>query len=123
MKKVLVTLFSIIISIIFLTGCQEKQKTQTASHATLTIQFDKKTVKTYKNLIVTTDETVLDCLKSESKVTVESGVITKIDDISQVEKSNLYWLFKVNGKLSDKGAAETPVRNGDKIEFYLGKFE
>ena len=30
----------------------------------------------------------------------------------------LYWMYKINGEMAPKGAAETTVQDGDTIEFY-----
>ena len=44
--------------------------------------------------------------------------ITSIDGHSQDEAKGLYWMYKINGEMAPKGAAETTVKKGDKIEFY-----
>lgn len=104
-------------------SCHKVVKSQQHGTATLSVKFDNATVKTYQNVPITTDETVLDLLESKTKVTLTSGIITEIDGISQVESANLYWLFKVDGKLADKGVTETKVKAGSQIEFYLGQFK
>ena len=38
--------------------------------------------------------------------------------VSQDEAKGLYWMYKINGEMAPKGAAETTVKKGDKIEFY-----
>ncbi|GAB2021393.1 DUF4430 domain-containing protein [Pseudolactococcus yaeyamensis] len=121
MKKILVSFFCIL-SVIVLSSCHKASRSEQHGTATLIIKFDNSTVKTYQNVPIRIDETVLDLLESKTKVTLKSGIITGIDDISQIESSNLYWLFKVDGRLADKGVTETKVKTGNQIEFYLGEF-
>ena len=45
-------------------------------------------------------------------------MITSIDGHSQDKAKGLYWMYKINGEMAPKGAAETTVKKGDKIEFY-----
>jgi hypothetical protein len=122
MKKILFSLFCLL-SVILLSSCHKVVKSEQHGTATLIVKFDKTTVKTYQNVPIKTGETVLDLLESKSKVTLKSGIITEIDGISQIESANLYWLFKVNDKLADKGVTETKVKTGSQIEFYLGEFK
>ena len=122
MKKFLFSLF-FILSVMVLSSCHKVVKSEQHGTATLIVKFDSSTAKTYQNVPVKTDETVLDLLESKTKVTLKSGIITEIDGISQIESANLYWLFKVNGKLADKGVTETKVQAGSQIEFYLGQFK
>lgn len=122
MKKFLFSIFCLLTVLVF-ASCHKTVKSEQHGTATLIVKFDKSTVKTYQNVPITTDETVLDLLESKTKVTLISGIITEIDGISQVESANLYWLFKVDGKLADKGVTEDKVKAGSQIEFYLGQFK
>ncbi|GAX46934.1 DUF4430 domain-containing protein [Pseudolactococcus reticulitermitis] len=122
MKKFLVSLF-LLLSLVVLASCHKAVKSEQHGTATLIVKFDKATVKTYENVPIKTDETVLDFLESKARVTLKSGIITEIDNVSQIESANRYWLFKVNGKLADKGVTETIVKAGSQIEFYLGEFK
>ncbi|EIQ81458.1 UNVERIFIED_CONTAM: DUF4430 domain-containing protein [Streptococcus canis] len=63
-------------------------------------------------------DTVLEVLKDNYEVKEKAGFITAIDGIEQDTKANKYWLFKVNGKMAEKGANQITVKDGDKIEFY-----
>ena len=122
MKKFVFSLFSIL-SVIVLSSCHKDVKSEQHGTATLIVKYDEATVKTYQDIPIQADETVLELLQSRTRVTLKSGIITEIDGITQIESSNLYWLFKVNDKLADKGVAETTVKAGSKIEFYLGEFK
>ena len=57
-------------------------------------------------------------LKANYKIEEKNGMITSIDGHSQDEAKGLYWMYKINGEMAPKGAAETTVKKGDKIEFY-----
>ena len=122
MKKFVFSLFCIL-SVIVLSYCHKAVKSEQHGTATLIVKYDEATVKTYQDIPIQADETVLELLQSRTRVTLKSGIITEIDGITQIESSNLYWLFKVNDKLADKGVAETKVKAGSKIEFYLGEFK
>ena len=43
----------------------------------------------------------------------DSGLVTAIEDVEQDEGKNLFWLYYVNGKLAEKGAAEVTLEAGD----------
>ncbi|ERL21791.1 PF14478 domain protein, partial [Streptococcus pyogenes GA06023] len=68
-------------------------------------------------------DTVLEILKDNYEVKEKDGFITAIDGIEQDTKANKYWLFKVNGKMADKGADQITVKDGDSIEFYQEVFK
>lgn len=68
-------------------------------------------------------DTVLEILKDNYEVKEKDGFITAIDGIEQDTKANKYWLFKVNGKMTDKGADQITVKDGDSIEFYQEVFK
>lgn len=127
MKKMMLSFFTFL-TLILLTACYRTVKSthhesNTIGTATLVVKFDQSTIKTFSHVPVKSNETVLEFLNSKTKVTMTSGVITKIDDISQVDDANLYWLFKIDGKLSNKGVTEAKVTPNSQIEFYLGNFK
>ena len=43
----------------------------------------------------------------------DSGLVTAIEGVEQVPGKNLFWLYYVNGKLAEKGAAEVELAAGD----------
>ncbi|HGH9206143.1 TPA: DUF4430 domain-containing protein [Streptococcus pyogenes] len=73
--------------------------------------------------LVVKEDTVLEILKDNYEVKEKDGFITAIDGIEQDTKANKYWLFKVNGKMADKGADQITVKDGDSIEFYQEVFK
>ena len=48
-------------------------------------------------------------LKANYKIEEKNGMITSIDGHSQDEAKGLYWMYKINGEMAPKGAAETTV--------------
>ena len=71
-----------------------------------------------KTLKVSEDNNLMKVLKANYKIEEKNGMITSIDGHSQDEAKGLYWMYKINGEMAPKGAAETTVKKGDKIEFY-----
>ena len=71
-----------------------------------------------KTLKVAEESNLMKVLKANYKIEEKNGMITSIDGHSQDESKGLYWMYKINGEMAPKGAAETTVKKGDKIEFY-----
>ncbi len=47
----------------------------------------------------------------------KNGMITSIDGAAKTDPKGLYWILaRSNGEMAPKGAAETTVKKGDKIE-------
>lgn len=111
-----------------LTACGNKAETpkkSTASNITATIALDfdnDKKVDESKKITIDKNQTLLDALKANFDVKEKDGFITAIDDHAQDTAANQYWLFNINGKMADKGAAETQLQKGDKVTLYLGHF-
>lgn len=78
---------------------------------------------TEKTFDVQENDTLMDALKQEFTVQEEGGFITSIDGIEQNKEESYYWTFTVNGDMGQKGAAETELKEGDRIIFTYGKFE
>ncbi len=50
--------------------------------------------------------------------------VSEINGIKEGETGGYSgWMFKVNGVDAVKGAGQTPVKNGDKVEWYYGTIE
>ncbi|HHJ7822894.1 TPA: DUF4430 domain-containing protein [Streptococcus pyogenes] len=89
-------------------------------HVRLVVKEDTNTVD--EKVSFGKGDTVLEVLKDNYEVKEKDGFITAIDGIEQDTKANKYWLFKVNGKMADKGADQITVKDGDSIEFYQEVF-
>ena len=100
-----------------------KKATVSKDTATITLDFenDKKVDKT-KKITIIKDQTLLDALKENFKIEEKSGFITSMDGKAQDQAANKYWMFDVNGKMADKGAADIHLKKGDTVAFYLGSF-
>ena len=62
---------------------------------------------------VPSDETAMRSLDRIADIEADSGLVTSIEDVEQDESKNLFWLYYVNGKLAEKGAAEVKLAAGD----------
>lgn len=104
-------------------GEATKPSTTSTDTATITLDFenDKKVDET-KKVTIKKDQTLLEALKDTFKVEEKSGFITSIDGKKQDETAKKYWMFDINGKMADKGAADIHLKKGDKVAFYLGSF-
>ena len=91
---------------------KEKQITITVSIAPEGQEAQSKTLK------VAEKANLMEVLKANYKIEEKSGLITSIDGVAQDESKGLYWMYKINGEMAPKGAAETTVQDGDTIEFY-----
>jgi len=58
-------------------------------------------------------ETAMRSLDRVADVESDSGLVTAIEGVEQDADKNLFWLYYVNGKLADKGAAEVKLAAGD----------
>ncbi|VGU28962.1 Surface-layer 125 kDa protein [Streptococcus pyogenes] len=76
-------------------------------HVRLVVKEDTNTID--EKVSFGKGDTVLEVLKDNYEVKEKDGFITAIDGIEQDTKANKYWLFKVNGKMADKGADQITV--------------
>lgn len=95
---------------------------QTAMKVTLTLVEDEKEI-TSKEVEVSEKESVLDILKANFEVKEDSGFVTSINGKEQDPKANKYWMYYINDKEADKGAADMTVSDSDKIEWRLNEFK
>jgi len=58
-------------------------------------------------------ETAMRALDRVADIETDSGLVTSIEGVEQNEGKNLFWLYYVNGKLAQKGAAEVKLEAGD----------
>lgn len=138
MKKIIVTLSVLALTLISLTACQSQKKaadttsepattTTTAKSAESSAQQSENTATLIitkaagnsetKEVTVKEAQTVMDVLKENFTVEEKDGFITSIDGIAQDTPKNMYWMYDVNGEQAAKGAADTPIKADDKVEF------
>ena len=51
----------------------------------------------------------------------QTAFVEKIDDLKN-EGSGRNWIFRVNGKLSNRGCGVVPLKSGDTILWKFGKY-
>ncbi|HFI0665815.1 TPA: DUF4430 domain-containing protein [Streptococcus suis] len=130
MKRLLRICVSVL-SVLVLLGCSTTSNQPTASsqveetsqllEATLRITTDGQ--NSTKNVRFEAGDSVMDVLEEYYDIEEENGMVTVIDGKSQDPASNTYWMYKVNGSLAEKGAAEQILQEGDDVEFYLESFQ
>ncbi|HEL2576823.1 DUF4430 domain-containing protein [Streptococcus sp. P25B114] len=130
MKRLLRICVSVL-SVLVLLGCSTTSNQPTASsqveetsqllEATLRITTDGQ--NSTENVRFEAGDSVMDVLEEYYDIEEENGMVTVIDGKSQDPASNTYWMYKVNGSLAEKGAAEQILQEGDDVEFYLESFQ
>lgn len=130
MKRLLRICVSVL-SVLVLLGCSTTSNQPTASsqveetsqllEATLRITTDGQ--NSTENVRFEASDSVMDVLEEYHDIEEENGMVTVIDGKSQDPASNTYWMYKVNGSLAEKGAAEQILQEGDDVEFYLESFQ
>lgn len=58
-------------------------------------------------------ETAMRSLDRVADIESDSGLVTAIEGVEQDADKNIFWLYYVNGKLAQKGAAEVKLEAGD----------
>ncbi|MHB9782488.1 DUF4430 domain-containing protein [Streptococcus sp. 10F2] len=66
---------------------------------------------------------LLDVMKKQMDIKEENGLVTSINGIEQKPDEQKYWLFDVNGKMSDKGAQDVELKDGDTIDWKLEAYQ
>lgn len=79
-------------------------------------QIAKKTITLKKN------STVTQGLKKGWKVNDKGGFISEIDGHKQNNKKKIYWTYTVNKKQVNVSADKKKLKNHDKVEFKLSKY-
>lgn len=130
MKRLLRICVSVLTALVLL-GCSTTSNQPTASsqveetsqllEATLRITTDGQ--NSTENVRFEAGDSVMDVLEEYYDIEEENGMVTVIDGKSQDPASNTYWMYKVNGSLAEKGAAEQILQEGDDVEFYLESFQ
>ena len=115
--------FAAVLLVCALAACGGTDSSAPATQAVATTQADEQAA-----VLVTTDcgatvvtaktpvdagETAMRSLDRVSDIESDSGLVTTIDGVEQDEGKNLFWLYYVNGKLAEKGAAEVKLEAGD----------
>ncbi|WP_270375706.1 DUF4430 domain-containing protein [Enterococcus thailandicus] len=129
MKKIIYSLFVVIIGLGILSGCSSNVEKTADSQLSSSVQRQEATIvlqedgKDFANQKVTfeTGENLLEVLQKTFKVEEEKGFITEIEGRKQNQEKQKYWLFTIDGESATKGAAEIELKSGQKIVFNLAK--
>jgi hypothetical protein len=87
--------------------------TQAAPQAAVLVTSDCGATVVKAKTPVDAGQNALRALDRVADVESDAGLVTAIEGVEQVESKNLFWLYYVNGKLADKGAAEVKLAAGD----------
>jgi hypothetical protein len=87
--------------------------TQAAPQASVLVTSDCGATVVKAKTPVDAGQNALRALDRVADVESDAGLVTAIEGVEQVESKNLFWLYYVNGKLADKGAAEVKLAAGD----------
>ncbi|WP_182199443.1 DUF4430 domain-containing protein [Paraliobacillus salinarum] len=123
MRKFRSIIFLILFSM-FLVGCQTTDQTNDVTGTVdITISENQQEETIAEAEIELSDETnLLELLKDHFDVVVQKdGFITSIEGKEQVPEDDIYWMYTINGKSANVGAAEYEVSDGDEINFDLQK--
>lgn len=126
MKKLVANLFALL-ALLILTACgqtktADSSTSSSASQPTVELVVTKPEGSKSETVTFEEGDSVLEILDAAYDIEETNGFITAIDGLKQDESKNIYWMYKVNGEMADKGAGELEPKAGDKIEFYQEKF-
>lgn len=124
MKKVW-RMITIVGLFFFLVGCgqstttkhEDSSKKQTA---TIVLKEEGKEVAK-KEVSFEKTESLLTVMETNFSVKVDKNFVSGIDEYQQDASQNKYWLYDVNGKQPDVGAAEYFLKDGDTVTWSLDK--
>ena len=106
-----------------LAACQANPVEEAETKITVTLQITKDGKTASQEVEAEQGDSVMDVLEDYHQVEEDNGMVTAIDGVSQNPSTNTYWMYKVNGSLAEKGAAEQILQEGDDVEFYLESFQ
>ena len=126
MKKITSILLVLFISIM-LVGCSNKTDEEITKYSIEVSVYDKTNTAIYEEKIETEEKILLDAIKNikDLKVVTENSeygaFITSIKGINQEE--DYYWNYYINSDYATVGVDSYKIKENDKIEFRLEKFE
>lgn len=126
--KKIVSWMLVVMLTVAMTGCGQKQAEAPPPTAT-----EVKTISTIfqftenSQAIADLDQkieaeagvTVMAVLKAHYTVEEQDGFVTAINGHNQDKSANKYWMFKVNGTMAEKGAADIVLNDGDVVLWEL----
>jgi len=137
MRKLFMSLFSILTALVLLSGCsndsasqnQEMEESQETSEVqedsiTVTISEDEGAeVLTEKEIEIEEGAILMDVMKDNFDIKEEGGFITAIDGVEANDEEQTAWMYFVNDEMAMVGAAEYELEAEDHIVFDLQAWE
>ncbi|RYG73638.1 DUF4430 domain-containing protein [Lentibacillus lipolyticus] len=107
---------------------EDKENTEEQSEDTVKITITKDNGEEYiheKDIEVEEGAILMDVLKENFYVETEQAgkFITSIERVAPKEGENKAWMFTVNGKMANVGAASYELSPGDEVNFDLHAYE
>lgn len=122
MKKIAAFLASLLMLLgVFTPATTAKASTTNNIKVTYTLKKNKKQIAK-KTITLKKNATVTQGLKKGWKVNDKKGFITEIDGHKQNDKKKIYWTYTVNKKQVNVSADKKKLKNNDKVEFKLSKY-
>lgn len=121
----------LLISFSFLVGCQaiqnpnstmEETSSLVASQFQMVLRVEGEDVME-ENLAFQPGEKLLDVMKKYHSIMEKDGFVERIDQYEQNPSEMKYWLFEVNGQMSQVGANQVELKEGDKVVWSLSVLE
>lgn len=137
MKKGLLQMLSLLITIMLLVGCSSTEENQNQTNdnsnnteqsaeekAVITISQDEgDTVLTEKEVSFEEGAILMDVLKENFEIEETGGMITAVDGLEADESEKKAWMYFVNDEMPMVGAAEFELSAGDKVNLDLQSWE
>ena len=125
MKKVIGLTILVIVAVL-LVGCNSESYNEEEKTIGVVV-YDNEGVLVYENNLVTDETNLLELLRAipELELETESSqfgeFITSIKGIAQSD--NYFWNYYINGEYATVGVGSYSLRDNDRIEFRLLRFE
>ena len=125
MKKVIGLTILLVVAVL-LVGCSSETYNEEGKTIGISV-YDNEGVLVYENSLVTNETNLLELLRAipELELETESSqfgeFITSIKSITQ--ENNYFWNYYINGEYATVGVSSYRLRDNDKIEFRLLRFE
>jgi len=143
MKKISMHLLTLLLAAVMLSACtadkpdaakeadrkteQPAVKQESEKQGKVDIRITKANGETLadKQIEIKKDAILMDVLKAHFKIKENKGFILGIDgtEAKKGEENKYGWLYTVNGKMAEVGAADYKLQSGDTVEFEFQKFD
>lgn len=136
-KKHFYLLFSIITSLVLITGCaandvnnnntnNDKVNNEVVEETTITISITKdegEETLSEKEVEIEEGDILMDVLKEHYNIEEDGGFITEIDGVGPEADEQVAWMYFVNDEMAPVGANEYELKADDHVNFDLQAWE